>query len=66
MAAAFSPQSYFPCSDSFWYDGCPALHFPTSFPDLGIEPHQDPTPPVDTSLRARLIGAPDLLHHRPR
>ncbi len=60
VAAAFSPQVYFPCSDSFWYDGCPALHFPTSFPDLGIEPHQDPTPPVDTSLRARLIGAPDL------
>ncbi len=61
VAAAFSPQSYFPCSDSFWYDGCPALHFPTSFPDLGIEPHHDPTPPVDTSLRQRLIGAPDLL-----
>ena len=61
VAAAFSPQVYFPCSDSFWYDGCPAMHFPTSFPDLGIEPHQDPTPPVDTSLRERLIGAPDLL-----
>ena len=60
VAAAFSPQVYFPCSDSFWYDGCPALHFPTSFPDLGIEPHQDPTPPVDTSLLARLIGAPNL------
>ena len=60
VAAAFYPQVYFSCADSFRYEGCPQMHFPTSFPDLGIEPHQDPTPPVDTSLRARLIGAPNL------
>ena len=65
VAAALSPQVYFPCSDSFWYDGCAAMHFPTSFPDLGIEPHQDPTPPVDPTLRDALIGEPKTLIKAP-
>ena len=59
VAAALAPEIYIPCADAFWWNGCPAMHFPTSFPDLGIEPHQDPTPPVDTSLLDDLAGAPE-------
>ncbi len=65
VAAALSPQVYFPCSDSFWYDGCAAMHFPTSIPEFGIEPHQDPTPPVDPSLRDSLLGEPKTLIKAP-
>lgn len=61
VKVAFSPQVYFACVDAGWFPGCPEMHFPTSFPDLGIEPHRDPTPPVDPTLRDRLIGAPDTL-----
>ncbi len=61
VAVAFSPQIYIACADAGWLSGCPGMYFPTSFPDLGVEPHQDPTPPVDTRLRDRVIGAPDTL-----
>ncbi|HCU99954.1 MAG TPA: hypothetical protein DGL25_02035 [Dehalococcoidia bacterium] len=61
VAAALSPQVYIACSDSFWFDGCPLMHFPTSFPDLGIEPHLDLTPRVSPSLLDQLIGSPKTL-----
>ena len=58
VAAALSPEMYAVCADAFWYNGCPTMHFPTSFPDLGITANHDPTPRVDPSLRERLVGAP--------
>ena len=66
VKAALSPENYAACADAFWYDGCPAMHFPTSFPDLGITPNHDPTPPVDPSLRDRLVGAPSMEIRGPR
>ena len=47
------------CAAAFWFDACQEMHFPTSFRDRGIAPHRDPTPPVDTSLLAALLGAPE-------
>jgi len=66
VAAALSPEIYAPCADSFWYDGCPAMHFPTSFPNLGVTGNHDPTPAVDPSLRERLVGAPHMEITGPR
>ena len=34
------------------------MTFPTSIPEFGIEPHRDPTPPVDAGARERLLGRP--------
>ena len=65
VAVAFSPQVYIACAETSWLGGCPEMYFPTSFPDLGVEPHQDPTPPVDPRLRDRLIGAPETVIRGP-
>ncbi len=59
VASALSPQVYIMCAAAFWFDACQEMHFPTSFRDRGIAPHRDPTPPVDTSLLAALLGAPE-------
>ncbi|MXW25391.1 MAG: hypothetical protein F4Z77_03695 [Dehalococcoidia bacterium] len=61
VAVAFSPPIYMECASALASDGCRAMHFSTSFPDLGIEPHRDPTPAVDPALRALLIGEPNTL-----
>ncbi len=63
VADALSPQAFIECWNALWSSGtgCRAMHFATSFPDLGIEPHQDPTPPVNPALRHRLIGEPNTL-----
>ncbi len=60
VRAALEPQIYINCESAFWTGGCPAMHFPTSFPDLGITPHRDPTPPADPALLDRLLGKPRL------
>ncbi|MYH67063.1 MAG: hypothetical protein F4152_00345 [Dehalococcoidia bacterium] len=63
VATALSPQAFIECWNALWISGsgCRAMHFATSFPDLGIEPHRDPTPAVDPALRGLLIGEPNTL-----
>ncbi len=63
VAAALSPYAFIECWNALWASGsgCRAMHFATAFPDLGIEPHEDPTPPVDPALRGVLIGEPNTL-----
>lgn len=58
VAVAFDPSIFHGCENMGWLGGCPGMTFPTSFPELGIETHRDPTPPADTRQRARLLGQP--------
>ncbi len=60
VAAAFSPAVFIPCEDEGFAEGCPGMAFPTSFPELGIEPHRDATPPPDRSDLRGLLGRPSL------
>ena len=60
VAAAFAPNVFIPCEDEGFAEGCPGMAFPTSFPELGIEPHRDPTPPADPRARSELLGRPSL------
>ena len=63
---ALSPESFVSCRDAHPFDACPEMHFPTSFPELGVTPNHDPTPPVDPSLREPLVGAPRMEITGPR
>ena len=61
VAGAFAPQAFIACQEDHFADGCPAMDFPTSFPELGIEPHTDPTPLIDAAAILDLIGSPRLV-----
>ena len=62
VASAFTPLFFINCENALrdfnLFDGCPGMTFPTSIPEFGIEPHRDPTPPVDAGARERLLGRP--------
>jgi len=66
VAAAFDPQHFFDCDGHI--AGCPAMDFPTSFPDdpLTLDANeevltnQDPVPPTDPGLAAQFLGSPQL------
>ena len=60
VRAALEPQNYIACDNAFWFGGCPAMHFPTSIPEFGVEPHLDPTPPADPAQLERLLGEPRI------
>jgi len=60
FAAAMSPAKYDACDDAGFDGGCPAMDFPTSIPELGIEPHRDSTPATNPALSVSLIGSPQL------
>lgn len=60
VAAAMTAENYNSCSTAGFSGGCASMDFPTSIPELGIEPHFDPTPPVDPSIAAAFIGDPQL------
>ncbi|GAB4326673.1 MAG: hypothetical protein Kow0010_09890 [Dehalococcoidia bacterium] len=66
IGQAFLPQNFIDCQARGYEDGCPGMDYPTSLPDLGIEPHVDPTPPFDRTLLAQLLGAPSLSISGPR
>ena len=61
VAAAFQPANFMSCQNSQGFSGgCPAMDFPTSFPNLvpPVVPHTDSTPAVDPSLLAGFLGNP--------
>ena len=64
VAAAFMPENFVTCEAVAFSYGCPLMDFPTAFPELGVQPFQDPTPTVDanidTMLLFALLGAPPL------
>ncbi len=64
IAAAFQVANFTACdaADDF-LAGCPAMDFPTSFPDATppVPAHADSTPAVDPSLAAAFIGSPKLV-----
>jgi len=64
VAAAFAPENFVDCEAIAFSYGCPLMDFPTSFPALGIQVFEDPTPRVDpnidTMLLFALLGAPPL------
>lgn len=60
VAAAMEPEKYHACSRADFEGGCASMDFPTTIPELGIEPHFDSTPPVDPSLASAFIGSPVL------
>ncbi|HJP41307.1 MAG TPA: SH3 domain-containing protein [Dehalococcoidia bacterium] len=60
IAQAFDPQNFFDCTDNGLVGGCPSMDYPTSIPDWSIEPHEDPTLPVDPALSARYLSAPRI------
>jgi hypothetical protein len=60
VAAAMEPEKYHACSRADFEGGCASMEFPTTIPELGIEPHFDSTPPVDPSLASAFIGNPVL------
>lgn len=60
VAAAMSPAKYDACDDAGFAGGCPEMDFPTSIPELGIEPHRDSTPPLTGAQSMSMIGNPQL------
>ncbi|HQW51311.1 MAG TPA: SH3 domain-containing protein, partial [Tepidiformaceae bacterium] len=60
IAAAMSPAKYDACDDAGFAGGCPEMDFPTSFPELGIEPHRDSTPPLTGAQSMSMIGSPQI------
>ena len=61
VAAAFAPQAFIDCQDDGFSGGCPLMDFPTSFPELEIVTHSDPTPPINPATVLGLIGSPQLV-----
>ncbi|GBD22574.1 hypothetical protein HRbin29_00210 [bacterium HR29] len=57
VASAFAAENWLECA---LYLRCEAMDYPTTIPELGVEPHPDPSPPADPALGAALLGTPRL------
>lgn len=60
VAAAFAPAAFESCTQGRSPDGCAAMDFPTTIPELGLATHSDSTPKPPASLAATYLGAPQL------
>ncbi|MCE7927944.1 MAG: SH3 domain-containing protein [Chloroflexi bacterium CFX7] len=60
VAAAFQPANFEACEDAGFAGGCPAMDFPTSIPEQGVETHTDGTPAANPTAAATFLGSPVL------
>ncbi|GIW12869.1 MAG: hypothetical protein KatS3mg062_0308 [Tepidiforma sp.] len=60
VAAAFAPAAYEECADNSFAGGCAAMDYPTTIPELGLEPHRDAPSSVTPAAAAKYLGAPRL------
>lgn len=60
VAGAFAPSAYQECSAGSFADGCAAMDFPTTIPELGITPHPDSGVGTGSASAATFVGDPRL------